>query len=131
MDPKHAVTNRQIRPSRQLKPGAFAIQSIRHNPSLQPSTKQQYIRTLENYLVTGGSLLDPMGLAEYAVTVSVSTPSFLDAAVTKRAEQFELLAKGNASPDNIDRIQAAIFRAQVLQSVTKTETKKVRMPTPG
>ncbi len=51
------------RPGRPLKPGAFAIQSIRNDPSLQPSTKQQYIRALENYLATGGSLLDPMALA--------------------------------------------------------------------
>jgi integrase len=124
MDPSHEETNRQIRPSRPLKPGAFAIKSIRNDPSLQPSTKQQYIRALENYLATGGSLLDPMALAEYAVTVPDSTRSFLAAAVTKMAEELELLAKGNASPDNIDRIQAAVFRAQALQSVIKTETKK-------
>lgn len=39
MDPKHEEANRQIRPSWPLKPGAFAIQSIRNDPSLQPSTK--------------------------------------------------------------------------------------------
>jgi hypothetical protein len=63
-------------------------------------------------------------LAEYAVTVPNSTRSFLAVAVTKMVEELELLAKGNASPDNIDRIQAAVFRAQALQSVIKTETKK-------
>jgi hypothetical protein len=33
----------------------------------------------------------------------------------------ELLAKGSATPDNIDIIQAAVFRTQVLQKAIKTK----------
>ena len=125
-DPRTDDLGTNIVPSQQLDPGKFAVQSIRNDLSLQPSTKEQYIRALENYLATGESLLDPRALAEYAVTVPNSTRSFLAAAVTRMAEELELLAKGNARPDNIDRIQAAVFRAQALQEVIKTQTSKGR-----
>ncbi len=79
-----------------LDPGAFAIQAIRNDPTLQPSTKHQYIKALKNYLATGEKLTDPIALTEYALTV------------------------GGSTPDNISIIQAAVFRAQALQNVIKT-----------
>ena len=103
-----------------LDPGAFAIQAIRNDPTLQPSTKHQYIKALENYLATGEKLTDPVALTEYALTVGSSTRSFLAAAVTRMAQELELLAKGSATPDNIAVIQAAVFRAQALQNAIKT-----------
>ncbi len=103
-----------------LDPGAFAIQAIRSDPTLQPSTKHQYIKALENYLATGEKLTDPVALTEYALTVGNSTRSFLAAAVTRMAQELELLAKGSATPDNISIIQAAVFRAQALQNAIKT-----------
>ena len=74
----------------------------------------------------GPRSLDLSALAEYATTVPNSTRSFLAAAVTRMAEELELLAKGNSRADNIDRIQAAVFRAQALQEVIKTQTGKGR-----
>ena len=106
-----------------LEPGPFVIQAIQNDPTLQPSTKHQYIKAVENYLATGGKITDPVTLAEYALTVSGSTRSFLAAAVTRMAQELELLAKGSATPDNIDIIQAAVFRAQALQ-----HTIKIRQP---
>lgn len=73
-----------------------------------------------------GILLDALALAEYTVTVPFSTRSFLAAAVTKMAEELELLAKGSASPDNIDRVQVSVFQAQVLQKAVRSEIKSGR-----
>ncbi len=103
-----------------LDPGTFAIQAIRNDPTLQPSTKHQYIKALENYLAAGEKLTDPVALTEYALTVGSSTRSFLAAAVARMAQELELLAKGSATPDNIAVIQAAVFRAQALQNAIKT-----------
>ncbi len=58
-------------------PGTFVIRAIQNDPTLQPSTKHQYIKAIENYLATGGSLTDLTTLAEYALTVGNSTRSFL------------------------------------------------------
>ena len=78
-----------------LDPGPFVIRTIQNDPTLQPSTKHQYIKAIENYLATGGNLTDPQSLTKYALTV------------------------GSATPDNIAVIQAAVFRAQALQSTIK------------
>ncbi|MBS3753106.1 MAG: tyrosine-type recombinase/integrase [Anaerolineales bacterium] len=115
--------DRKITPTQDVDPGAFAIRAIQNNPTLQDSTKHQYIKALQNYLDTGGSLLDPVALAEYALTVGSSTRAFLAAAVTRLAQELEQLAKGAATPDNIDRIQAAVFRAQALQKAIRTEIR--------
>ena len=111
----------EITPAQDVDPGAFAVRAIRDDPTLQDSTKHQYIKALQNYLDTGGSLLDPVALAEYALTVGSSTRAFLAAAVTRLAAELEQLAKGAATPDNIDRIQAAVFRAQALQNAIRTQ----------
>jgi len=96
--------------------GEFLVRSIQNDHTLQPSTKHQYIKAIENYLATGDSLTDPQALTEYALTVGSSTRSFLAAAVTRMAQELEQLAKGSATPENIATIQAAVFRAQALQS---------------
>jgi len=59
------------------EPGPFVIRAIQNNPMLQPSTKHQYIKAIENYLATGESLTDTVALAEYALTVGCSMRSFL------------------------------------------------------
>ncbi len=110
-----------ISSSEDFDPGAFAIRAIQKDPTLQPSTKRQYINALENYLETGESLTNPVALADYALTIGGSTRSFLAAAVTRMAKELELLAKGSATPDNIDIIQAAVFRTQALQNTIKTK----------
>lgn len=60
----------EILPFQRFDPGEFVVRTIQNDPTLQPSTKHQYIKAIENYL-----------------------------------------AKGSATPDNIDIIQAVVFRA--------------------
>jgi len=123
MSTKEKNTPSEITSPRDLDSGVFAIRAIQNDPTLLPSTKRQYIKAIESYLETGESMTDPAALVNYASTVSNSTRSYLAAAVTRMAQEMELLAKGSATPDNIDIIQAAVFRAQALQS-----TIKVRQP---
>jgi len=101
--------------------GEFVARAIQYDPTLQPSTKHQYIKAIQNYLSTGESLTDPQALTEYALTVGSSTRSFLAAAVTRMAQELEQLAKSSATPENIAVIQAAVFRTQALQSAIKTQ----------
>ncbi len=114
----------EILPFHHFDLGEFVVRTIQNDPVLQPSTKHQYIKAIENYLATGGSLTDPQALTEYALTVGSSTRSFLAAAVTRLAQELEQLAKGNATPDNIAVIQAAVFRTQALQNAIKIRQAK-------
>jgi len=100
----------------------FVVRAIQNDPTLQPSTKNQYIKAIENFVATGESLTDPQALTEYALTVGSSTRSFLAAAVTRMAQELEQLAKGSARPENIATIQAAVFRTQALQSAIKIKS---------
>lgn len=97
------------------------IRAIQNDPTLQPSTKHQYTKAVQNDLAAGESLTDPQALTEYALTVGSSTRSFLAAAVTRMAEELEQFAKGSATPDNITAIQGAVFRAQALQGAIKPQ----------
>ncbi|RLE03343.1 MAG: hypothetical protein DRJ13_04605, partial [Bacteroidetes bacterium] len=121
MDQNDSKFSSEILPFQSFDLGDFVIRTIQNDPALQPSTKYQYINAVGNYLATGGSLTDPQTLTEYALTVSSSTRSFLAAAVTRMALELEQLAKGSATPDNIDIIQAAVFRAQALQNTIKSK----------
>ncbi len=120
MDKNDSNFASEILPFQSFDLGDFVVQAIQNDPTLQPSTKHQYIKALENYLATGGSLADPQALTEYALTVGNSTRSFLAAAVTRMAQELEQLAKGSATPENIATIQAAVFRTQALQNAIKT-----------
>lgn len=74
-------TSSEITSFQHLEPGPFVIRTIQNDPTLQPSTKHQYIKAIENYLATGEKLTDPVALSEYASTVSNSTRPYLAAAV--------------------------------------------------
>jgi len=124
MSQNDSIFSSEILPFQSFDLGDYVVQAIQNDPTLQPSTKYQYINAVENYLATGDSLMDPQALTEYALTVSNSTRSFLAAAVTRLAQELEQLAKGSATPDNIAVIQAAVFRTQALQNAIKTQQSK-------
>jgi len=45
----------EILPFQSFDPGEFVVRTIQNDPTLQPSTKHQSMKAIENYLVTGGS----------------------------------------------------------------------------
>ncbi|MEA3222537.1 MAG: site-specific integrase [Thermodesulfobacteriota bacterium] len=110
-----------IAPISDFDPGIFAIEAIENDPNLQTSTKHQYKKALQNYLDAGHDLLDPSDLKAYAKTVGSSTRSFLSAAITRLANETEQLAKSGATPENIDTVTAAVYRAQSLKEAIKTK----------
>ena len=102
----------------------FALEAIKNNPKLQPSTKHQYKKAITNYLATGESITNPEALSAYAGTVGSSTAAFLKAAVKVLAVELANQAKSGATPENVLTAQAMIYRTEALQNAIKTETSK-------
>jgi len=102
-------------------PGAAALAMIDRNPELADSTKAQYKKALSNYLDTGNSLTDAEALADYALGLPRSTRAFLKAAVRMWAESLENEVKGQATPDNVNEVQAAVYRLESLQEAIHTK----------
>lgn len=88
---------------------------IDQHPELAASTKLQYIRALRRYLNTGRPLSDVDALVAYAADLPHSSRSFLKAAVRVVTEGLALHLKGQATPDNVAAIQAALLRIEAMQ----------------
>lgn len=104
----------------QDQPGAAAMAMIQRS-TLADSTKAQYRKALGNYLDTGHSLTDAEALADYALTLNQSSRSFLKAAVRLWAESLERTVKGQATPDNVSAIQAALYRLDALNGAIQVK----------
>jgi hypothetical protein len=81
---------------------------------LADSTKAQYKKALGNYLDTGNSLTDAEALSGYALALNPSSRAFLKSAVRLWAADLEQKLKGGANPENVDAVQAAVYRLEVL-----------------
>lgn len=91
---------------------------------LADSTKIKYRRVLECYLDEGFPLTDSAQLARFATTLSNSRRAQLKAAVRLWSEAMITQAKSIASPDNIDTVNAAIYRFQALQTAVTVKASK-------
>jgi integrase len=105
-------------------PGAAALAMIERNPRLADSTKRQYRKALKKYLETGNSLTDAHALTSYAADLPASSRAFLKAAVRMWSETMATEVKGQATPKNVDQVQAAIYRFEALQEAIATEKPK-------
>lgn len=92
---------------------------------LADSTKDKYGRVIEAYLVEhGGRLTDPAGLSAFARTLSNSRKAQLKAAVKLWSDTMIDQVKSGATPDNVNQVQAAIYRFESLQTAVKVEASK-------
>jgi integrase len=91
---------------------------------LAESTRAQYKRAVSNYLATGGSLGDAQALVRYAETLPTSSQTFLRAAVRLLTDGMATSVKGRATPDNVDAVQAALYRIEALQEAIPTKQPK-------
>jgi len=107
-----------------MAPGAAALAMIDRADHLADSTKAQYKKALGNYLNTGNSLTDTDALADYALGLPRSSRTFLKAAVRMWAESLENEVKGQATPENVDTVQAAIYRLEALTEAIKAGKTK-------
>lgn len=92
--------------------------------NLAASTRQKYTRVVESYLATGGSLTDSATLTAFAVTLSPSRRGHLKSAVRKWTEMMATAVKGQATPDNINSIQATLLRFESLQEAITVSAPK-------
>jgi integrase len=96
-----------------IQPGN-PLAAIDRATHLAESTRAQYKKALGNYLDTGNRLTDAGALAGYASTLSPSSRAFLKSAVRLRAADLEQKLKGGANPENVDAVQAAVYRLEAL-----------------
>jgi integrase len=107
--------------SAHLAPGVAALAMIDRADHLADSTKAQYRKALRNYLDAGHSLTDPEALANYALALPRSSRAFLKAAVKMWSEALATEVKGQATPENVDAVQAAVYRLEALQEAITTK----------
>lgn len=99
----------------------LVLDAIDNNVTLKNSTKHQYRKAILNYVNTGNSITDAKGLITYSKTIGSSTRSFLSAVITLMTKALELEAKSQATPENINAVQAIIYQAQALRESVKVE----------
>ena len=100
------------------------IFTIIDKADLADTTKMQYKKAVANYLATGASLTDAEALANYAATLPQSSRAFLKSAIKKWSDAMMVVAKGQATPENIDAIQAVVYRFEALQESINVKTQK-------
>ena len=91
---------------------------------LAATTKAQYRKAIKNYLETGASLADYAALTTYAQGQKQSTRAFLKAAVRLVSEQAADVLKAGATPENVNAVQAGLYRLEAMQSAIHVETAK-------
>ena len=94
------------------------------NADLSPNTRYRYQQTLQAYLDTGAQVSDYQALQAYALTLCKSNRSFLKAAVRLISKEYELFLKGAATPENVDAVQASVYRLEAMNSAIKVKADK-------
>jgi integrase len=97
---------------------------ILQTANIADSTRQKYIRVVQGYLDNGNELTDQNALTAYAATLSRSRRGHLKSAIRKCVEGMATAVKGQATPDNINSIQATLLRFEALQDTIQVSTVK-------
>ena len=92
------------------------------SPDLADGTKRKYSAAVSRYLSTGGNLSDAVALAGYAETVSQSDRAHLKAVVKLYTDRLGTVIKAQATPDNANETQAALWRLEALRGAVKVKT---------
>ncbi len=91
---------------------------------LAPSTKHKYTRSIERYENTGQDFNDIDALIKYANSLTPASRGQFKAALTLLAKDLELKAKAGATPENVNQVQAVVYRLEAI-----TESVKVKKST--
>lgn len=95
-----------------------------HQAPLADTTKRKYTRAVERALDADINLLDSRQVQAYAATLKNSPRSHLKSVIKLWGKDLELQAKGQATPENIQTVQAIIYRTEALnESITVTSPK--------
>jgi len=113
MDTEQALVTVQNQPD--------VLTMIALSPDLADGTKSKYAAAVTRYLDAGGDLQDAAALAAYAETVSHADRAHLKAAVKLYTDRLSTLVKAQATPDNVNQVQAALMRFEALQEAVKVK----------
>ena len=91
---------------------------------LAESTKRQYTKALANYLQSGASLTNADALADYAALQPESTRAFLKSAIRLWAAGVAVDLKGGATPENVGKVQAALYRLEAIEAAISVRQSK-------
>ena len=100
------------------------LQVIDRVPHLAESTKAKYKRALACYLETGDCLTDADSLARHAAVLPDCGRAFLKSALRLLTEEMAVALKGQATPENLEQVQAALLRIEALQCAIRTSTPR-------
>ena len=89
--------------------------------NLSQATKTKYLRAITRFIDAGGDITDPLSMAEHARALPQSGRAFLKSAVKYLTEGAALAAKSQATPENVNTIQAALYRIEALQEAVKVK----------
>lgn len=91
---------------------------------LQPSTKYKYQREIDNLILANVNPFDVQALTRYADGLKSSRRSFLKAALRVVTSGYENGIKGKATPENINQVQAAVYRLEAMRGSVKVKGSK-------
>lgn len=91
---------------------------------LAQTTKRQYRKALRKYLETGARITDAQALADHADTLPNSSKAFLKAAIKLVSGSMASDIKGQATPDNVDAVHAALLRFEAMNDAIQVRTPK-------
>ena len=100
------------------------LDSILQQKELASTTAYRYRREVEVALTAGIDIWHRDELATYAAGLATSRKRFLKAAVRLLANELTDRAQAAANPDNIQQVQAAVFRAESLKRAITVKERK-------
>lgn len=100
--------------------GVSPLDAIDRAP-LAHSTRAQYKRALGRFLATGRSLADVDALFSYAAELPRSERAFLKASMRLYCRGVATALKGQAVPENVNQVTAALYRLEALQDAVQVK----------
>ncbi len=92
--------------------------------NLQPTTKAKYKREIQNLMLARVNPFDTDALLEYADGLKSSRKSFLKSALRLLSAGEEHKLKASATPQNINQVQAGVYRIEAMRSAVKIKVGK-------
>lgn len=92
--------------------------------ALQPTTKTKYTTEIQKMRAAGVDPFDHAALQLYAAGLKSSRKSFLKSGLRIMALDYENTIKASATPDNVNVIQAGVYRLESMRNAVTVELPK-------
>jgi site-specific recombinase XerD len=94
------------------------------NANLQPTTKMQYCKAIRNMIEAGVDPRNHEQLRNYATALPSSSRAFLKSALALLTSGIQQELKANATPGNVQQVQASLYRLEAMQDVIQVSQPK-------